>query len=321
MNKVFNSMRRGAVTAFTKAKKYSPEALVILGIGGIIVSTVMACKATTKVEGIIEETKESLDKVHEVQDNKDLAEKYTEDDARKDTVIIYAKTAVKFAKLYGPAVIIGAASIAAICTSHGIMKKRNVALASAYATLDQGFKKYKERVVERFGEDVEKEIRYGVKAQEIEKTVVGKDGKEKTVKETIQVVEDTEVTPYSRFFDESCLAWTKDPQQNLTFLMQTETALNKQLINNGYVTLNEAYRAIGLPETNAGLRIGWVYDKNVENKISFGVHNIHRKSSREFVNGYERVLLLDFNVDGDICGNIDEDLCVEKCMTVRRYRG
>ena len=308
MNKVFESMRNSATKALLKVKKYSPEALVILGIGGVIVSTVMACKATTKVEGILEETKGSLDKVHKVQDNKELAEKYTEDDARKDIVIIYAKTAVKFAKLYGPAVLVGVASIAAICKSHGIMKKRNMALASAYATLDHGFKKYKERVAERFGEDVEKEIRYGIKAQEFEKTVVAKDGKEKVVKETVKVVDGHYTTsPYAKFFDESCSGWTKDPEQNLTFLRQQENYANNLLKARGHVVLNDIYRELGLPETNDGMVIGWVYrpqDNAFHNYIDFGIYNIDRVKNRDFVNGYERSVLLDFNPDGNIYGMI-----------------
>ena len=321
MSKITTSISRGVMKTVGKAKKHSPEILIFVGIGGIITATVMACKATLKAEEIIAETRESLDHVHRVHEAEQDSGKYTDEDVRKDTAIIYVKTVAKFAKLYGPSVLIGAASIGAILKSHGIMKKRNVALASAYATLDHGFKKYKDRVAERFGKDVEKEIRYGLKSQEFEKLIKDENGEEKKVKETVDVIENQEVTPYSRFFDESCLSWTKDPQQNLTFLMQTEDSLNDRLVAHGFVTLNEAYRAIGLPEINAGLRIGWVYDPNIENKISFGVHNVHRKSSRDFVNGYERVILLDFNVDGDIEGKIDEARCIDRCMTVRSYRG
>lgn len=308
MNKLFELARNGAMKAIAKTKKCSPEILVVVGITGVIAATVMACRATTKAGDILTETKESLDQVHKVQNDKDLSEKYTEDDARKDTVIIYVKTGWKFVKLYGPSALVGAASILAICASHGILKKRNVALASAYATLDQGFKKYKERVAERFGEDVEKEIRYGIKAQEFEKTVTTKDGKEKTVKETVKVVDGKyDISPYAKFFDESCSGWTKDPEQNLLFLRSQENYANNLLKARGYVVLNDIYRELGIPETNEGMVIGWIYrpqDNAYHNYIDFGLYNIDRVKTRDFVNGYERSVLLDFNVDGNIYGMI-----------------
>ena len=306
MNKLFESMRRGASIAVTKVKKYSPEILVVAGIGGLITATVLACKATTKAEEIITETRENLDNVHKLQDAE--PETYTDEDARKETVTIYAKTAIKFAKLYGPAVLLGAVSVGAICQSHHIMRKRNLALASAYSTLDQSFKKYKERVAERFGEDVEKEIRYGLAAKEVEKIVEGKDGKEKKVKETVMVADcPYEVSPYAKFFDETCINWSKDADQNLMFLRQQEQYANNRLVARGHLTLNEVYEALGIPETNDGMVIGWVYrpgDNAYANHVDFGIYNIHRKSNREFVNGYERSILLDFNPDGNIYGSI-----------------
>ena len=306
MNKLFESMRRGASIAVTKVKKYSPEILVVAGIGGLITATVLACKATTKAEEIITETRENLDNVHKLHDAE--PETCTDEDARKETVTIYAKTAIKFAKLYGPAVLLGAASVGAICQSHHIMRKRNLALASAYSTLDQSFKKYKERVAERFGEDVEKEIRYGLDAKEVEKIVEGKDGKEKKVKETVMVADcPYEVSPYAKFFDETCINWSKDADQNLMFLRQQEQYANNRLVARGHLTLNEVYEALGIPETNDGMVIGWIYrpgDNAYANHVDFGIYNIHRKSNREFVNGYERSILLDFNPDGNIYGSI-----------------
>ena len=303
MNKFFESMRRGASVIVAKTKKHSPEILVIAGIGGLITATVMACKATTKVEEIIDETRDDLDQIHKRQE-----EAAEDESVRKDTVTVYAKTAVKFAKLYGPAVLLGAASIGAICQSHRIMQKRNFALASAYSTLDQGFKKYKERVAERFGEDVEKEIRYGIASKEIEKIVDGKDGKEKKVKETVMVADcPYEVSPYAKFFDETCVNWSRDADQNLTFLRSQEQYANHRLRTKGYLTLNEIYEALGIPETNDGMVVGWVYrpgDNAYANYIDFGIYNVHRKSNREFVNGYEKSILLDFNVDGNIYGSI-----------------
>ena len=304
MNKLLESVRTGAMLAVSKAKKYSPEILVIAGIGGVIAATVMACKATTKVDEIIEETRENLDKVHKTRDAE--PENYTAEDVRKDTVIYYARAGWKLTKLYGPSILLGIASIASICQSHNIMRKRNIALASAYATLDKGFKKYKERVAERFGEDVEKEIRYGIVTKNVDKIIENEDGEKKKVVNEIKIA-GYDVSPYAKFYDEYCHNWSKDPEQNLTFLRQVESYCNNRLRARGYLLLNEVYEGLGIPATNAGMTIGWRYrpgDNSYANYVDFGIYNVHREANRDFVNGYERSILLDFNVDGDIYGTL-----------------
>ena len=155
-----------------KIKKYSPEILIVAGVIGTVTSAVMACKATTKVSEILDKAKEDIDSVKECREksnNNDLPENevYTEEDSKKDLTIIYAQTGVKFAKLYAPSVVLGALSLTAIISSHNILRKRNVALAAAYMTVDKSFKDYRGRVAERFGTDAEREIRYNIKAKDI----------------------------------------------------------------------------------------------------------------------------------------------------------
>ena len=145
-----------ATRTFYKAgfqlKKHSPEILVILGVGGAIGSTVLACKATTKLSGILEESKDQIDQIHDCMENEEFREKhdYTEEDGKKDLAIAYVQTGVKIAKLYGPSVILGTLSITAILTSNNILRKRNIAIAAAYTAVDKSFKEYRGRVVERF---------------------------------------------------------------------------------------------------------------------------------------------------------------------------
>ena len=168
-----------------KLKKYSPEILAVSGVIGIVTSAVMACKATTKVSAILEESKATIDAIHDCQENPELVEegKYTDDDAKKDLAITYVQTGVKLVKLYAPSVILGTLSITAMLASNDILRKRNAALAAAYATIDGSFKKYRERVIERFGETVDKELKYGVKKQKIEEIVTDPEtGKEKKAK-------------------------------------------------------------------------------------------------------------------------------------------
>ena len=286
-----------------KAIKYSPEILAGVGVVGVVGSLVMACKATTKLSDILEDSKEQLDKIKEVAADPAYEEKYSQDDAKKDTTITYVQTAMKVTKLYAPSVILCAGSLGCLLASNNILKKRNAALSAAYMTVDKSFKEYRKRVADRFGEEVEKEIRYNIKAEEI--TKVDEDGNEVT--ETVKIMDGTDdpnsYSDYARFFDESCAAWQNDAEYNLTFLKAQQQYANDLLKSRGRLFLNEVYRMLGIDETKAGQVVGWVYNPDNptgDNFVDFGIYNMQRERVRAFVNGYEPNILLDFNVDGVI---------------------
>lgn len=286
-----------------KFKKHSPEILVVAGVIGTVASAVMACRATTKVSGIIDNAKEEIEKVHTVMEDESYADKYSEEDSKKDLTIIYAQTGLKIAKLYAPSVILGILSLGGIVASNNILRKRNVALAAAYATIDNSFKDYRKRVVERFGEEVDKQLKYNIKAKQVEETVVDENGKEKKVKTTVDVVNPDEISDYAKFFDEASPYWEKDPEFNLTFLKIQEKYANDLLKAQGYLFLNDVYKSLGLEPTKAGQVVGWIYDPDnpdVDNYVDFGIYDVSNERKRAFVNGYERNILLDFNVDGNI---------------------
>lgn len=286
-----------------KVKKHSPEILVVSGTIGVVVSTVKVCKATTKAKAVIEESKKRLDDIKEVAETPELKDKYTDEDRKKDKVLVYTQTGVELIKIYGPAVALGVASVGCIFTSHNIMRKRNVALAAAYSTIDRSFKEYRGRVIERFGESLDRELKYNIKAQEIEETVIDENGNERVVKKTIEVVDPNTHSEYARFFDDGCLGWEKDSEYNLTFLRQTQNWANERLKAKGYLYLNEVYEMLGIPQTKAGHEVGWVYNEKHpvgDNFVDFGIYDLYNERTRAFVNGYEKTILLDFNVDGVI---------------------
>lgn len=297
-----------------KIKKHSPEILVAAGVVGTVVSAVMACKATTKVSDILEKAKEDINSIHDCAANEEFVEEYTPEDVKKDLTIVYVQTGIKLAKLYAPAVALGALSLSGILASNNILRKRNVALAAAYATVDKGFKEYRNHVVERFGEEVDRELKHGIKAKKIEKVIVGEDGKEKKVKETVSVVERDSLSDYSFFFDESNPYWEKDGSYNRMFLLAQQQYANDKLRANGYLFLNDVLDDLGIPRTKAGQIVGWVYNPdnpNGDNYVDFGIYETYRRDEEAFVKDkamherfgeevYERVVLLDFNVDGNI---------------------
>ena len=301
---ILNNMSRTFSKVNFQLKKHSPEIMVIAGVVGVVTSAVMACKATTKVNDILEETKEKASQVHEVLADESISkETYSEEDGKKDLAIIYTQAGVKFIKLYGPSIALGALSIASILTSHHIMHKRNIALAAAYTAIDTSFKGYRNRVIERFGEELDKELRYNIKAKEIEETVVDENGEEQTIKKTVNVVDPTVFSDYAKCYDDGCAGWTKDAEMNLYFLKRQQDWANERLKSRGYLFLNEVYDMLGIPRTKAGQCVGWVYDEknpHGDNFVDFGIYNLYNEKSRDFVNGYERVIWLDFNVDGNI---------------------
>lgn len=295
--------------ASLQIRKHSPEILMVAGVVGTVASTVLACKATLKVNEILEEKKNTIDAIHTCLENETI--EYTEEDSKKDLTILYAQTGIKLVKLYAPAVILGALSITSIVAGHKILKKRNLALAAAYAVVDKGFKDYRKRVVERFGEELDKELRYNLKAKEIEEVVKDKDGNEKIEKKVVNVVDNENplngVSEYAKFFDEVSTNWSKDPEYNLMFLRRQQDWANEKLKATGYLFLNEVYDMLGIPRTQAGQVVGWIYDKknpNGDNYVDFGIYDVHSEAKRGFVNGVERSILLDFNVDGVIYDKI-----------------
>ena len=301
-NALVEKASRTFCKAGLKLKKHSPEILVVGGVVGLVTSGVMACKATTKLSAILDDSKEQIELFDKVAANPEMVnEEYTVEDAEKDKKIVKVQTAVKVAKLYAPAVAIGMVSIGAIFASNNIMRKRNVALGAAYATVDQAFKDYRNRVVDRFGEELDKELRYNLKTKEVKETVEDENGKKKTVKKNIKYMDSPMPSEFAVIYDDGCAGWTKDPEDNKFFLIQQQRYANERLKRRGYLSLNEVYELLGFPSTKAGQVVGWLYDckdpnYKGDNFVDFGLYNVDYEPNRDFVNGYERNIILDFNV-------------------------
>lgn len=296
-------MKTTAIRVFGRSslilRKYSPEILTGVGIIGIVSSAVMACRATLKVEYI-------LDDLAEVKDHMEMAKEINDeyDDAaeKHDLIVVYTRTAVEFIKLYGPAVSLGIGSIGCILAAHGIMHKRNVALMAAYKAVEESFTNYRRRVVEEYGAAKDHMFRNGIYAEEVTETETDADGKKVKVKKTNELLDPNHVSQYARFFDESSPNWSKTPEYNLLFLRAQQNYANDLLKARGHIFLNEVYSMLGIPHSQAGAVVGWVISKDptADNFVDFGIYDLTHPASREFVNGVERNILLDFNVDGVI---------------------
>lgn len=284
--------------AVMKLKKHSPEILVVAGIAGTVVSAVLACKATTKVAEILDETKGTLDTIHEGMETGAInGQEYTNEDGKKDTVEVYAQTGMKLAKLYGPAIILGTLSITSILASNNILRKRNVALGAAYAAIDKSFKEYRGRVIERFGEQVDTELKYGIKAKKFEEIEVDPEtGKEKKVKKTVMVADPNLQSDYAVYFDSKSRNYETNPDYNRMFLKAQQAFANDKLQTRGHLFLNEVLDDLDLPRTPAGQIVGWTKD-GPDGYVNFRIVEVERETED---GRHEPALLLDFNVEGNI---------------------
>lgn len=295
---IMKSVNGVASKAVMKLKKHSPEILVVAGIAGTVVSAVLACKATTKVAEILDETKGTLDTIHEGMETGAInGQEYTTEDGKKDTVVVYAQTGMKLAKLYAPAIILGTLSITSILASNNILRKRNVALGAAYAAIDKSFKEYRGRVIERFGEQVDTELKYGIKAKKFEEIEVDpENGKEKKVKKTVMVADPNLQSDYAVYFDSKSRNYETSPDYNRMFLKAQQAFANDKLQTRGHLFLNEVLDDLDLPRIPAGQIVGWTKD-GPDGYVNFRIVEVERETED---GRHEPALLLDFNVEGNI---------------------
>lgn len=273
-------------------QKSSPQVLFGVGVVGVVSGTVLACRATLKMDTVLDEAVTKIDAVRKFEDPT-----YSERDRAHDLTLVRFQTGVSIGRLYLPAIIASGVGIAALTSSHRILTHRNAALTAAYATLDESFKRYRGKVIEKFGEEQDRDFRF--ESEKVEIT----EGKKK--KEVTRVAGDT--SGYARFFDQFSPSWSKDPEVNLFFLKCQQNYANDLLKARGHVFLNEVYDRLGIERTKAGAVVGWILssDGSTDNYISFGVFEGQSDNARDFVNGRNGAVLCDFNVDGLIYDKIE----------------
>nr|DAP64706.1 MAG TPA: hypothetical protein [Caudoviricetes sp.] len=262
--------------------KHAPTILTAAGTAGFIGTTVLASKATLKVEETISEEAALLVKVHEAHE----AGKLTDKDATHDKVVLYTRMTTKLAKLYAPALILGAASIVSLATGHGIMLKRNASLAAAYAAVDQAFKTYKKKIESKFGKEAVLDALVSTPQEDLTK--------DEMTLEAVTAIDG--VSPYGVIFDEDNINWSADEDLAKLHLDCQQQYANDILQTRGHIFLNEVYKMLGFPHTPAGAVTGWVKgqgDDFVDFNIFDGMFEGEDKNGRTVTKW-----ALDFNVDG-----------------------
>lgn len=296
-----NAITSKAGRQILTAQKYSPQILFGAGVIGVVATVVLACRATLKLDDILDEHKSETERL--TVSSESIVE-YTEEMLNRDKLVLLARTSGKIAKLYLPGIAIGLTSIFALTGSHIILGRRNLGALAAYAALDKGFRDYRERVIKDLGKDKDDEFRYGFEERE-----VAEDTPKGTVIKTIRTAPAHGASVYARFFDEASPAWERNAESNRIFLTVAQEYLNHRLQAKGHLFLNDVYKHLGLEESRAGQVVGWVVGKGRDNYVSFGIfeNGMDNERIRAFVNGRERSILLDFNVDGPILDLIPKE--------------
>jgi len=290
-NKVTSGIGRQVLVG----QKHSPTLLFVAGSVGLVATVVLASRATLKMDEVLREAEEKDVKIDAALDLE--SDEYTEEDAKQDGILVRTQTALKIAKLYAPAVVVGAATIAAFTGSHVILNRRNVALTAAYGAVDKAFREYRGRVINEFGKDKDREFRFGVVEREM--AVDTNDG---VAVKTVKVVdpefakESGGRSMYAVVFDESNRNWNPDWRYNSMFLRSQQDYANVRLRRDGFLFLNDVYQALGFERTAFGQLVGWVLG-NGDDLVDFGLMDNGYETTL-FINGDERSTWLDFNVDG-----------------------
>lgn len=256
-------------------KKYRPNILFGVGLVGSVTSTVLACRATLKLPETLDDIQKDIDQARGTDE---------------DIAYAYVKSVGKLGRLYGPAISVGLVSIGALTGSHVDLNRRNASLVAAYATLQQAYDSYRDRVRAELGDDRELDVYRGVLESR-----VNEDG------EIEKVLDPYGRSPYARFFDEYTVHWEKDPERNRYYIQCQLNYANDVLRARGHLFLNEVYDMLGIDRSRAGAVVGWIINGDGDNYVDFGLYN---NKNERFINGWEPSILLDFNVDGVIYDKI-----------------
>lgn len=218
-------LKRTIKSAGRVLTKYSPGILTGIGITGMIGATFMAVKATPKALYLIEAKKE-------------------ESEVEELTPIETIKTCWK---CYIPATLTTVLSAVCLIGASTVSAKRNAALATAYSISEAALREYQEKVVEVVGEKKEKAVRDAVAKDQIERDPV-------TKSEVVIIDSNSNTLCYEplsgRYF-----------KSTIDKIKKAEIKLDRQMIQEMYVSLNDFYWEIGLDGTDLGDQMGWNLSK------------------------------------------------------------
>ncbi len=303
-NKIINALSKTCNRIMFSAKKHSPEICLVGAFVTGAIGIAFVVKKSMALPAVLDENKERVTEI------KTASEEISAKEERKELAKAYTHTGVQIAKMYAGPAILFAASAGLVLTSHGIIKGRNAALSAAYAGLSTTFNSYRNRVAERYGKDIEEEIRYGITTKTVKEKIIDENGETQTVKSKVSVVTPGPESDYIRYLTPSNMNWDDNTDYMELFFNRIQRYANDILRSRGYLYLNTLYEMMALKQSKAGHQVGWVYrtdNPDGDNQVVLTIKKVQIPSSSDPEDGYQPAYLIDFNVDGDIYTRMEDD--------------
>ena len=311
--------------------RHGDKILVGIGLVGLVTAGTGACLATyNKLDDAVNDGLDYIDDLKEAKREMDAVAQannepteYPDDVYKKDLAMEYAKTAGRITMVYGPYILLGAASTICILAGHTMLQHKYTAAVAAYNTLYQTFAEYRQRVIDSEGNDKDLEYLTGAKPA-IEEVKKGK--KIEAIRKDYYILPDgRKASPFAFVFDELSDYWEKDATHNRWFVERASRTLNNKLHTRGWLTINDVYEAFGREDlmSGDGQNVGWrspyVYKDNFDSHtcdgyIDFKIYEVWddptsgardgNAITQAFIDGDERSVLIDMNYDGWITDKI-----------------
>ena len=289
-----------------KAKDNASDLKMAIGTAGVIGGTVLLCKETIAACDIVREYREAKKKLLD-----DGAEK---SEIRK----LKAKTVGKVALTVAPGAGAEIGGLTLMWNGYSNTKATLVGVTMAYGKLQDFTNKYRQHVRDEYGEEVDERFAYEFREEEV--VVTDEDGTQRT--ETVKIYpNDYRKMPsiYARYF---CYGEAEGAEKSFEyndhFLHTQERLANVYLKAHKKMMLNELYAMLGIKDSEAGYKVGWIYDeKNPEgdNMIKLRIREVYREVLDPItgdVTGWERVHMIDPNVDGLVLDKMLKRGLIEK---------
>lgn len=247
----------------TLVKPHLPTIMVVAGSASVVAGAFFACKATLKVDQVLEEhnaimshVRESIEKLPEG--------RLTKREIMSDKLQCYAATAGKLCRLYAPAIGLSLAGFAAIFSGFGMIKRWHALAVSSVAALDEKFGKYRAGVIKKYGKEVDKQLAGEIietTKQEIKKIdeETGEEKAEEVDAITGITFENLVEDDFTRVFDCSNPRWENDYLFNDNFFKNLIHYYTKHLQSHrmDHVFFNTILKECGFRETGIGHFYGW----------------------------------------------------------------
>lgn len=218
-------------------RKNSPQILTGMAVVGVIGTVVLAVRATP----------EAVREIHDAQI--DLRDTSENEDA--PLVDLTPRQIVETTwRIYLPAAVTGAATLACIIGSNAIGVRRQVAALGAYAIVDRAFAEYKDKVIEQFGEAKERKVHDAIAVERLTSNPPQSEADVILTGKGNTLCYDTFSGRYFR--------------SDMETIRQAQNTINGQIFHDMYIELDAFYELLGLRSTTLGQTHGFNIDNPVE---------------------------------------------------------